>query len=146
MPELAERQRITSFHLSRLSAVATELISAMADTACVVLRGEMGSGKTTLVKEIGHQLGVTETMASPTFSIVNEYESVHGNTIFHFDFYRLKNETEALDMGVEEYFDSGSLCLIEWPERIPNLLPNSYFEIELRQVGTETREIRYGKH
>ena len=146
MPELAVPYQTKSFRLSDLASVAAELIYAFDACSCVVLRGEMGSGKTTLAKEIGRQLGVNETMASPTFSIVNEHETEQGDRIYHFDFYRLKNETEAFDMGVEEYFDSGSLCLIEWPEKIPSLLPPVYFEIELRQIDADTREIRYGKH
>ena len=85
--------------------------------------GEIGSGKTTLIKSLCKSLGVRENVSSPTFSIVNEY---HGNeVIFHFDFYRLESEEEAYDFGIEEYFDSGNLCLLEWPEKISNLLPSS---------------------
>ncbi len=146
MPDLATLHQTEPFKLPQLGALAEELIAAMGNATCVVLRGDMGSGKTTLVNEIGRKLGVTENMASPSFSIVNEYRTLRGNRIFHFDFYRLMQESEALDMGVEEYFDSGSLCFVEWPERIPNLLPPTFFEIELRLIDAGTRAIRYGKH
>ncbi|MFM8738620.1 MAG: tRNA (adenosine(37)-N6)-threonylcarbamoyltransferase complex ATPase subunit type 1 TsaE [Cytophagales bacterium] len=146
MPELALHLQTKTFHITHLAEVTSELIAAFDGFTCVLLEGEMGAGKTTLAKEIGRQLGVNETMASPTFSILNEYETEQGDSIYHFDFYRIQNETEAVDMGVEEYVDSGNLCLIEWPEKIPNLLPPIYFKIQLRQIDAQTREIRYGKH
>ena len=115
--------RVTATNLSDLTSVAQEITKQTLDKKIVLLNGEMGVGKTTLVKEIAKLLGVEENVSSPTFSIVNEY---HGNeVIFHFDFYRLEEEEEAYDFGVEEYFDSGNLCLIEWPEKISNLLPAS---------------------
>jgi len=100
----------------------------------------MGAGKTTLIKAICEYLGVTEPATSPTFSIVNEYEG-RDERIFHFDFYRLKNETEALDMGYEEYFYSGAYCFIEWPEKIPNLLPEHYVSIKIEVTGDNSRQI-----
>jgi tRNA threonylcarbamoyladenosine biosynthesis protein TsaE len=115
--------KITANCISDLTSVAKEIIKHSADRKIVLLKGDMGVGKTTLVKEIAKLLGVEENVSSPTFSIVNEY---HGNVvIFHFDFYRLEEEEEAYDFGVEEYFDSGNLCLLEWPEKISNLLPTS---------------------
>src|SRR6218665_2028081 len=80
--------------------------------------GEMGAGKTTLIKAIGEAMGVKEVMSSPTFSIVNEYTAANGQPIYHFDFYRLKKEAEAMDIGVEEYLDSGNYCFLEWSEKI----------------------------
>ncbi len=90
-------------------------------------------------------LGVHSVMTSPTFSIVNEYEGTSGEVFYHFDFYRLKNEEEAYDIGVEEYLDSGRLCLIEWPERIPSLLPDERFEIHLEIESPTVRRIHYQK-
>tara|TARA_X000000368_G_C22832128_1_gene623795 strand:- start:178 stop:585 length:408 start_codon:yes stop_codon:yes gene_type:complete len=115
--------KLTSGNINDLETVANAIIQNTYNRKIILLNGEMGVGKTTLVKEIAKLLGVEENVSSPTFSIVNEY---HGNeVIFHFDFYRLESEEEAYDFGIEEYFDSGNLCLLEWPEKISNLLPSS---------------------
>lgn len=100
----------------------------------------MGAGKTTLIKELCKGLGTTDTVTSPTFSIVNEYHTAKGK-IYHFDFYRLKNQTEALDMGYEEYFYDGAYCFIEWPEKIPDLLPQHYSNISLKVLDDGARQI-----
>ena len=91
----------------------------------VVFRGEMGAGKTTFINEVLVQLGVEEAGSSPTFSIVNEYFSVNYGTIYHFDFYRIEDEMEAYDLGVEEIFEEDAYIFIEWPERIENILPSN---------------------
>jgi tRNA threonylcarbamoyladenosine biosynthesis protein TsaE len=103
----------------------------------------MGSGKTTLIKAIGETMGVTGTMSSPTFSIVNEYTVPNKNKIYHFDLYRLKNEKEVMDIGAEEYFDSGELCLIEWPEKLGSLRPEHYFTVRISVSGPQHRKIEY---
>ncbi len=97
----------------------------------VLFKGKMAAGKTTLIKNICNFLKVKDDISSPTFSLVNEYETEIGRTIYHFDFYRIEDEIEALDMGCEEYFESGHLCLIEWPSKIENLLPESVVEVEI---------------
>ena len=102
--------------------------------------GNMGVGKTTMIKELAKRLGVTDTISSPTFSIVNEYE-INNDKIFHFDFYRIKNEEEVLDIGIEEYFYSGHWIFIEWPEKIKNLLPNKNTIINLIKNKNESRTI-----
>ena len=102
----------------------------------------MGVGKTTLIKEICKQLGVLDTISSPTFSLVNEYETSKNEKVFHFDFYRITNEEEALDMGIEEYFDNNDWCLIEWPENIENLLPLDAVEIHLSILEDQNRNIQ----
>jgi tRNA threonylcarbamoyladenosine biosynthesis protein TsaE len=132
------------FSLSSIDAVANELIVAGNDLNVWLFYGEMGAGKTTLIKAICKKLGVESPMNSPTFAIVNEYEG-KGKVFYHFDFYRLKNEEEAYDIGVEEYLDSERLCLIEWPERIPSLLPSSRFEIKLEIENQTQRSIHYQK-
>ena len=104
----------------------------------------MGAGKTTFIKAICQYLGVKEHATSPTFSIVNEYVGTEGK-IYHFDFYRLKNETEALDMGYEEYFYSGSYCFVEWPEKIPNLLPDHYIRVSVEVLGDHDRHLNFEK-
>ena len=100
----------------------------------------MGAGKTTLIKLLCEYLGTAEPVTSPTFSIVNEYIG-KANKMYHFDFYRLKNQTEALDLGYEEYFYSGSYCFIEWPEKIPDLLPEHYVSIAITLTGKNSRQI-----
>ena len=101
-----------TFDLEEISKAAREVISVCGDETIWLFEGVMGAGKTTLIKAICQELGVLNTVQSPTFSIVNEYLTNNGETIYHFDCYRLKNPTEAYDIGVEEYLDSGNLCLI----------------------------------
>ncbi len=125
--------------LTDLEDVANKLIREAGSNRVIVFNGEMGSGKTTFIKAIGHVLGVKESMSSPTFSIVNEYENQSGDKIYHFDFYRLKNELEAYDIGTEEYFDSGSYCLIEWPIKVSSLLPEKYVEVSITKPIVETQ-------
>lgn len=130
-----------------LQHVARKLVREAGPLRVIVFHGEMGSGKTTLIKAVGHTLGVNEGMSSPTFSIVNEYETTSGQTIYHFDFYRLKNEVEAYDIGTEEYLDSGSYCLIEWPEKIAGLLPQKYFEVSIQKTDNDQqRTIAFNTH
>ena len=106
--------------------------------------GEMGAGKTTLIKALCQQLGIEGAVSSPTFSIVNEYAGKNGR-VYHFDFYRLKTQTEALDMGYEEYFYSGDYCFIEWPEKIPDLLPENYVSIAISEQADRSRKITLDK-
>ena len=108
--------------LSEIGEVAREILKET-DSRILLFYGDMGSGKTTLIKELALQLGVEDLTNSPTFSLVNEYVTARGDSMFHFDFYRIEREEEAYDMGFEEYLDSGSWCLIEWPEKVENLLP-----------------------
>src|SRR6478735_9033417 len=105
----------------------------------VIFEGEMGAGKTTFIKAICRELGVTEAVSSPTFSLVNEYEGRDGKRIYHFDFYRLNEEREALDIGIYDYLDSGNLCLIEWPSRIENLLPENLLEVNIEAEASGER-------
>src|SRR5690606_40802538 len=100
--------------------------------------GNMGAGKTTLINALCRALNVQDHTSSPTFSIVNEYASPHGS-LYHFDFYRLKNETEAFDMGYEEYFYSGNYCFVEWPDKIANLLPLHYVKINMETNENQDR-------
>ena len=126
-----------------LIEVAQELLSNAQGESVWLFFGEMGSGKTTLIKTIGAQAGVTEGMSSPTFSIVNEYKGAGGRPIYHFDLYRLKNEREVFDIGTEEYFDSNELCLVEWPEKLESLTPTHHLKIKITTTGPEHRKIEY---
>jgi tRNA threonylcarbamoyladenosine biosynthesis protein TsaE len=126
--------------LSELPGAAKSFIAKMGQHPVFAFYGEMGAGKTTFIKEICRQLGVEENITSPSFSLVNEYITKHGEVIYHFDCYRLKNTEEAFDIGAEEYFYSGNLCFIEWPERIEELLPADTVEVNIT-VYNEARTV-----
>ncbi len=130
--------------LSSIAQIPQSIFTYSGDQKIFLFYGEMGAGKTTLIKSICEYLGATDPATSPTFSIVNEYATPQG-TIYHFDFYRLKNETEALDMGYEEYFYSGNYCFIEWPEKISGLLPEHFVRINTKVTGDNSREISIEK-
>jgi tRNA threonylcarbamoyladenosine biosynthesis protein TsaE len=122
------------YTLDSLQDAARWLIENATDYKIWCFNGEMGAGKTTLIKELCNQMGVKQNVNSPTFSIVNEYHLLEGGFIYHFDFYRINDEAEAYDIGYETYFESGSICLIEWPEKIVNILSGErslLLEIEL---------------
>lgn len=129
------------YNLNQVSNIAKEVIS-LAKYKILLFYGDMGSGKTTLIKEIVKQLDVDDMVSSPTFSLVNEYHSRKGEIIYHFDFYRIDNEEEAYDMGIDEYLYSGKLCLIEWPEKVENLLPLESVVIHLTINNNNTRTIQ----
>jgi tRNA threonylcarbamoyladenosine biosynthesis protein TsaE len=129
--------------LNELDQVASTIIKDSDSFKIIVLHGEMGAGKTTLVKAMAMHLGVSTGMSSPTFSIVNEYETAEGRKVYHFDFYRLKNEAEAYDIGVDEYFDSGNYCFIEWPEKIPTVLPRDRVDVYIKTVSNTERTISF---
>lgn len=133
--------RLEAFDLQEISRAASEVIVACGDETIWLFEGGMGAGKTTLIKAICGELGVLNTVQSPTFSIVNEYLTDTGETIYHFDCYRLKNGTEAYDIGVEEYLDSGDLCFIEWPDKIAELLPEKFIKISITQLSNGKRSI-----
>jgi tRNA threonylcarbamoyladenosine biosynthesis protein TsaE len=125
--------------LSELPKAASEIISFANSSRIFLFYGDMGAGKTTLIKSLCAFLGCPDTVTSPTFSIVNEYAGPE--KIYHFDFYRLKNQAEALDLGYEEYFYSGAYCFIEWPEKIPDLLPDYYIRVDIKILDDNARQI-----
>lgn len=132
--------------LTDLIPVSNQLLALVSDYSVWCFRGEMGSGKTTLIKAICEQLGSRDDFGSPTFSIVNEYEGADGEPIYHFDFYRIKDLDEARELGAEEYFYSGHYCFIEWPEQVSGLLPDERVEIIINLVDGKRREINLIKH
>ncbi len=133
-------QSITINNLSELPAIAGQLLQAYKDDRIFAFYAPMGAGKTTFIKALCEQLGVYDTISSPTFSIVNEYLAANGEKIFHFDFYRIKSVNEAYDMGYEDYFYSGAYCFIEWPEKITELLPPDYIKVSIK-VGEKEQRI-----
>jgi tRNA threonylcarbamoyladenosine biosynthesis protein TsaE len=128
------------FTLDELELVAQKVIDQKTPKV-ILFHGKMGVGKTTLIKQLCKTLGVTSTTSSPTFSLVNEYETIDNQVIYHFDFYRLKNEMEALDMGADDYFYSGNWCFIEWAEKIPSLIPDVHAVITIELVENEKRHL-----
>jgi len=127
--------------MEELPLAAKKILDESNSEKIFVFKGEMGSGKTTLIKELCLQIGVISAMSSPTFSLINEYETNSGEVVYHFDFYRLEDEQEAFDYGYEDYFFSGNYCFIEWPEKIPNLIPDNYLLIEI-EMNLQIREMQ----
>ena len=132
-------KRIEIDSLSELERVAEEILSLIGERRVVLLRGGMGAGKTTLVSRIASKLGAEDTVTSPTFALVNQYEGREG-TIYHFDFYRINRVEEVFDLGYEEYFYSGELCFVEWPEMVEELLPEDAMEVRIT-VGDDDKRI-----
>ena len=127
--------------LSDLPEAADAVIEALQGRSVVAFRGGMGAGKTTLIREIVARLGSGDTVTSPTFAIVNQYEGDGGQRICHFDFYRIDDIREAYDFGYEEYFYSGNLCLVEWPEKIEELLPPDVMTVSISVDSEDERTI-----
>jgi len=130
-----------NYHLDQVPDIAKEILRSVSSNI-LLLYGEMGTGKTTLIKELIKQLGVMEIVNSPTFSLVNEYITTDEKSIYHFDFYRIEDESEAYDMGIEEYFFGKSWCFIEWPGKVENLLPLDAVAIHLTINMDNTRNIQ----
>ena len=129
--------------LDNLREAAKQFIAAMEDNTVFAFYGKMGAGKTTFIKAICEELGVTDVINSPTFAIVNEYRSDEtGELIYHFDFYRIKKLDEVYDMGYEDYFYSGALCFIEWPELVEEVLPGDAVKVTIEEVEDGTRSVR----
>jgi len=132
------------FHAKRLhdlDGIALSIMKAAGVERIMAFYGQMGVGKTTLIRAICRRLGVNSEVTSPTFALVNEYSGVTGQ-VFHFDFYRVTRISEALDFGIDEYFDSGHWCLIEWPEKVNELLPDRVIRVLLSEESNGSRTIR----
>lgn len=129
--------------IKELDHAASQVLSAIGHRTVVAFHGAMGAGKTTLINAISNRLGaVDDATSSPSFSIANEYVGADGDTIYHFDLYRLNDIEEAYDMGFEEYLDSGSLCLIEWPDIAESLLPDDTAHVYIKEMDDGSREVR----
>jgi tRNA threonylcarbamoyladenosine biosynthesis protein TsaE len=128
------------FSIDQLEEVAQKII-ANNPKKVILFHGEMGVGKTTLIKQLCKTLGVIGATSSPTFSLVNEYEATDNQLVYHFDFYRLNKEEEALDMGIDDYLYSGNWCFIEWAEKIPNLIPETHSLITISLLADGKRSL-----
>ena len=127
-----------------LPRAAAEFLDVMGDNRIIALQGKMGAGKTTLVAELMRQLKMDGEASSPTFAIANEYHSSEtGQTVYHFDFYRLESSAEAYDIGIEDYWDSGNLCLMEWTENIEDILPEETLFVEIEVLPDSSRRISF---
>jgi tRNA threonylcarbamoyladenosine biosynthesis protein TsaE len=129
-----------------LYAIAEKILADNPQERIFAFFGEMGAGKTTFIKTFCEVLGSSDVVSSPTFSLVNEYEDAAGETLYHFDFYRIRKLEEVFDMGFEEYIDSGRYCFLEWPERITELLPPSYVYISIVVDNNDQREITWFRY
>jgi len=128
------------YYLEEINDIAKKIINDNPEKV-ILFNGEMGAGKTTLIKTLCKTLGVQDATSSPTFSLVNEYQTVNNQLVYHFDVYRLKSQTEALDMGIDEYLYSGNWCFIEWAEKIPDLLPENYSVITITVLEDGRRSL-----
>ena len=133
---------IVIVNINEIRSAAREFLNIMGDNKVFAFHGSMGAGKTTFIKALCEELGVTETVGSPTFAIINEYKDVKGLPIYHFDFYRINKLEEVYDFGYEDYFYSGNLCLIEWPELVESLLPENTVRISIEELEDGSRIIK----
>ena len=143
----AEKYKIMEIKIQSLDQIheaARQFIAEMGDNTVFALYGKMGAGKTTFIKAVCEELGVSDVITSPTFAIVNEYRSdTAGELIYHFDFYRIKKLEEVYDMGYEDYFYSGALCFIEWPELIEDVLPGDAVKVYIDELEDGSRKIHF---
>lgn len=130
-----------SYDKNAISTAAKKVIDVGGDEKIWVFQGEMGAGKTTLIKALAEEFNILDQISSPTFGIVNEYQNVSGEEFYHFDFYRLDDATEALDIGIEEYFYSKNYCWIEWAEKIAQFIPDNYFLIKIEILSPTERKL-----
>ncbi len=131
-----------NFTLEQIQDAALKLLSVSANYKVFALHGEMGAGKTTFIHAFCEAMGVTDTITSPTFSIINQYKTVKGQTVYHMDLYRIKDENEAINAGVEDCLYSGNLCLVEWPEKAPGIFPDDTLHITITSVDDNTRKLK----
>ena len=129
--------------IDQIREAAKEFVAQMGENKVFAFYGKMGAGKTTFIKAVCEELGVEDVINSPTFAIVNEYVDGGGNPIYHFDFYRIKNLQEVLDIGYEDYVYSGNVCFMEWPELIENLLPDDAVKVTIEEEMDGGRKVTF---
>ena len=131
-----------NFTLDQIAEAAKRFAAASSGYKVIAFHGSMGAGKTTFIHALCHELGVNDVVSSPTFSIINEYRNATGEPLFHLDLYRIKDEQEALDAGVEDCLFSGHTCLVEWPEKAPGIFPGNTLHAHLTTVDTNARKLQ----
>ena len=134
------------YRIGDLQKVAEDFASWIESARVVAFHGNMGAGKTTFISAVCHALGSSDRFGSPTFSLINEYKTASGRTLYHMDWYRIKDEEEAVNAGIEDALYSGHTCFIEWPEKASFLLPDDTLHVWLEATGEETRLISYGEN
>ncbi len=139
-------QTISWVNLTQLPTAARQIIDFGQDIPVWLFYGDMGAGKTTLIKALCQVWEVEDSVSSPTFALVNEYQRANGDPLYHFDFYRIDAEEEAVEIGIDEYFYSQRYCLVEWPTKIRNLLPETYLRLNLRVNEDQSRTISLSRH
>jgi tRNA threonylcarbamoyladenosine biosynthesis protein TsaE len=132
-----------NFSLQEINTAAAQLLEAAGSNRVMAFHGEMGAGKTTFIHALCQLLGVQGTVSSPTFSIINQYAAADNKTVYHMDLYRLKDEQEALNAGVEDCLYSGNRCLVEWPEKAPGIFPGNTLHVTISSTGTNTRKVSF---
>jgi tRNA threonylcarbamoyladenosine biosynthesis protein TsaE len=132
--------------LDQIEQAAEKIIQKCSGHNIWIFKGQMGAGKTTLIKSICNQMDVIDNVSSPTFPLLNIYKTINEDEIYHFDFYRIKEEMEAIDIGCDEYFYSDQFCFIEWPEKIPSLVPDRFIEISINLGKENEREVSITAH
>jgi tRNA threonylcarbamoyladenosine biosynthesis protein TsaE len=137
------QKRIVIKSLREIERAAAEFLEMIGNNKIIALYGSMGVGKTTFTKALCKVMGVVDGVNSPTFSIINEYRNLEGTPVYHFDFYRIESLSDAFDIGYEEYIYSGELCIIEWPEKIEQILPDETLKVQISVLDDESREITF---
>ncbi|MDP3453017.1 MAG: tRNA (adenosine(37)-N6)-threonylcarbamoyltransferase complex ATPase subunit type 1 TsaE [Bacteroidales bacterium] len=137
------QNRIVIKSLREIERAAAEFLEMIGNNKIIALYGSMGAGKTTFTKALCKVMGVVDGVNSPTFSIINEYRNLEGTPVYHFDFYRIESLSDAFDIGYEEYIYSGELCIIEWPEKIEQILPDETLKVQISVLDDESREITF---
>lgn len=137
------KKTIKVSHIDELPEAARQIIADLKDERIFAISGKMGAGKTTLIKALCEELGVLEVVSSPTFALVNEYSGISDESVFHFDFYRIKKLEEVFDIGYEEYLYSGNYCFMEWPELVVDILPEQFVDLKIEVNGDDKRIIKY---
>ncbi len=131
-----------NFTLDKIKETAQQFINAVGDYKVFALNGEMGAGKTTFVHAVCEAMGVKDAIASPTFSIINHYSTIKGEVIYHMDLYRLKDEEEAVQAGVEDCLYSGNWCFVEWPQKAPGIFPDNTTQVTISVIDMNTRKLK----